>query len=496
MNTPSPVRRRRAPLLLAALLAGIVALAVTVAGGAGAAQAKRFSFSAPSLYPDFKPGRNFYVARCESGRLRIRVRARGSVLSRVAGGRGRMGSYRTSVPVKPGHDFRVRVGRGRRADSYQVRCLPEGFPGWKYERVRSFPDGLFVLGSRAKPGHPPYVAIFDHDGVPRWWYRSKTRAINAQVLKAGTVVWSRAYGDGYGRDPRQAQEVHTLAGRLVRLIRTKGSINDPHELLEEPSGNIFLQSYVPAVPVDLRAHGGPRRGGIVFPRLQEQTAKGRVVETLNLRSRLTIDETNERWWDPILRNPRPGPRGIRVFDVIHTNSIEPWGKQLVVSTRHTDAVYGLNRRTGAILWKLGGEATPQSLKVVGDPEPVAQLFGGQHDARIYGKNILTIFDNSQDRPRPPRGVIYRLDLAARTATFVGQLVDPKADRGNCCGSMRAIRGGWLVGFGDTTLVSGFTKKGKVAFRLTWGNSYRAMPVKSGRLSLEALDRGLERMEGR
>ena len=62
--------------------------------------------------------------------------------------------------------------------------------------------------------------------------------------------------------------------------------------------------------------------------------------------------------------------------------------------------------------------------------------------------------------------------------------------------MRAIPGGWLVGFGDTSLVTGFTKKGKVAFRLNWGNSYRAMPVKPGRLSLQELNRGLERMEGR
>jgi outer membrane protein assembly factor BamB len=330
--------------------------------------------------------------------------------------------------------------------------------------------------------------------VPRWWYKSRTRAINAQVLKTGTVVWSRAYGDGYGRDPRQAQEVHTLAGRLVRLIRTKGAIDDPHELLEEPNGHIFLESYVEAAPVDLRAHGGPQRGGIVFPRLQEQTAKGRVIRTLNLRSELTTDETNERWWDPILRNPRPGKKGIRVFDVIHVNSIEPWGKKLVVSTRHTDAVYGLNRHTGKILWKLGGKTTSKSLTPVNDPIPPNQLFGGQHDARIWGKDILSIFDNSQDRPRKPRGVLYRLDLRAHTATFLGQLIDPKADRGNCCGSVRAIRGGWLVGFGDTTLVTGFTKKGKVAFRLNWGNSYRAMPVKPGRVSLRALDRGLEQME--
>jgi len=478
------------------LLSALVVAAANLPGGAGAAQAKRFSFSAASLYPKFKPSRNFYVARCEGGGLRLRIRARGDVFTRVAGHAGRMGSYRTTVRVDPGYDFRIRVGAGRRSPSYQVRCLPPGFPGWKFERVRKFPDGLFVLGSRAKPGHPPYIAIFDHDGVPRWWYHSRTRGINAQVLRAGTVVWSRAYGDGYGRDPRQAQEVHTLSGRLVRLIKTKGAINDPHELLEEPNGNIFLQSYVPAAPVDLRSHGGPRRGGIVFPRLQEQTAKGRVIETLNLRKRLTTEETNDRWWDAILRNPRPGPGGIRVFDVIHTNSIEPWGKKLVVSTRHTDAVYGLNRNTGAVLWKLGGETTSKSLKVLNDPEPVRQLFGGQHDARIYGKNILTIFDNSQSPPRPPRGVIYRLDLKAKTATFVGQLIDRKAKRGNCCGSMRAVPGGWLVGFGDTTLVTGFTKRGKVAFRLHWGNSYRAMPVPRGRVTLRQLDRGLERMEGR
>jgi hypothetical protein len=60
--------------------------------------------------------------------------------------------------------------------------------------------------------------------------------------------------------------------------------------------------------------------------------------------------------------------------------------------------------------------------------------------------------------------------------------------------VRAIRGGWLVGFGDTTLVSGFTSKGKVAFRLYWGNSYRAVPIPKGQISLRDLDRGLEQME--
>lgn len=491
-----PARPRlRASAVLAALLAAALLVALAASGGAGAAKVKSFSFSAPSLYPSFDAGRRFYVARCERGRLRVSIRARRGVASRVGGERARMGSYRIRRTVTPGHDFKIRVGGGGRGPTYQVRCLPEGFPPWRFEKLRRIPDGLFVLGSRAGPGRPPFVAIFDHAGVPRWWYRSNTRAINAQVLKAGTVAWSRAYGDGYGRDPRQAQEVRSLSGRLLRLISTKGAINDPHELFQEPNGNVLLESYVPRVPVDLRPYGGPRRGGIVYPRIQEQTSRGRVIRTVSLLNSLTPAETNDRWWDPILRNPRQGPRGIPVFDVIHVNSLEPWGKEkLVVSTRHTDAVYGIDRLSGEVLWKLGGKPHPRSLRFVGEPNPPGQLFGGQHDARIYGKGTLTLFDNSQDRPRPPRGVIYRLDLRARTATLVRQLIDPKAQQGNCCGSMRAIPGGWLVGFGDTPLVTGFTKSGKVAFRLTWGNSYRAMPVRRGHVSLEALDRGLERLE--
>ena len=60
--------------------------------------------------------------------------------------------------------------------------------------------------------------------------------------------------------------------------------------------------------------------------------------------------------------------------------------------------------------------------------------------------------------------------------------------------MRAIPGGWLVGFGDTTLVSAFNTHRQVAWRLWWGNSYRAVPVPRRRVTMHQLDRGLEQME--
>jgi hypothetical protein len=338
------------------------------------------------------------------------------------------------------------------------------------------------------------VAIFDHDGVPRWWYRSDTRPINAQVLRDGTVAWSRAFGDGYGRDPRQAQEVHTLSGRLVRLIRTQGSITDPHEMTQESDGRFLVGSYLPHYGVDLSPYGGPVRSAIVYPEIQELSRSGRFLRRWPLLKQLPLTETPPHWWNAVLVKPSLR-KGVPVFDVSHINSIDPWGHQLVISTRHTDAIYGIARSTSEIRWKLGGVPTAHSLTIVGDPYPSDQLFGGQHDARVYRNGVLSLFDNAAPWDRPVRGVIYRLDTNAGTATYVGQLVDPKARKGGCCGSVRAIPGGWLVGFGGTTLVSAFDKHGQVAFRLWWwGNSYRAVPVPAGRLSTRELDRGLEMME--
>ena len=386
----------------------------------------------------------------------------------------------------------LRPGASR---SYQVRCLPERFPPWRFERLRTMAPGLFVLGSRASKGIPPWVAIFDHDGVPRWWYQSDTRPIDAQVLLDGTVAWSRAFGDGYGRDPRQAEEIRTLSGKLVRLVRTKGSITDPHEMTQEKNGNFLLESYMPRYGVDLSAFGGPSSAGIVYPEIQELSSSGRFLRRWPLMRQLSVAETGPDWWATVLGNPRPGRGGVPIFDVTHLNSIDPWGHQLAVSTRHTNAIFGIARSNGEIRWKLGGTPTPESLSIEGDdPYPSDQLFGGQHDARIYKNDLLSLFDNATLQHRPERGVIYRLDLPARTATYVGQLVDPKAGKGNCCGSVREIPGGWLVGFGDTTLVSGFNKRLQVAFRLWWGNSYRAVPVPAGTASLSQLNRGLETME--
>lgn len=369
--------------------------------------------------------------------------------------------------------------------------LPADFPSFRFESLRPAPPGLFVVTFSDPADERPWVIVFDDEGVPRWWYNPDTRALWGQVTADGDLVWARSFGDGYGLDPRMAHEVRSESGKLIRLVSTEGSIVDGHEYRELPNGNVLLDTYVPET-ADLRRFGGPKRAAIASAEVQEVDPAGKVLWHWNSRGHIGLRETG-RWWRSVLSNPRRRLQR-QIFDPVHINSIEPRGAgEVVISTRHTDAVYGIDRASGEINWKLGGTPTGKSLRVSGDP--ATKLLGGQHDARIDARGQLTIFDNGKDRPRRPRVVFYRLDLKQRRALYRGQLNDPEVQRSHCCGSARELRGGgWLVSWGDNPLVTGFDREGRIAFRLHLpASTFRAVPAPVGATSVAQLQRGMAAM---
>jgi hypothetical protein len=381
----------------------------------------------------------------------------------------------------------------RNISSGQI-TLPADFPHSRFESLRPAPPGLFVVAFSSPADERPWIIVYDEKGVPRWWYNPDTRALWGQVLEDGDLVWARSFGDGYGLDPRMAHEVRTESGKLLRLVRTEGSIVDGHEYRELPDGNVLLDTYVPET-ADLRRVGGPRRATILSAGVQEVDPGGKVLWKWSSRGHISLGETG-RWWHNVLSNPRRRLHR-EAFDPVHINSIEPRGRrEVVISTRHTDAVYGIDRATGEVNWKLGGTPTGKSLRVIGDP--AVKLLGGQHDVRIDRRGRLTVFDNGKDRPRRPRVVFYRLDLSRGRAVYRGQLNDPDVHRSHCCGSARETDdGGWLVSWGDNRLVTRFDPEGRIAFRLHLpAPTFRAVPVPEGATSVARLTRAMAAMRSR
>ena len=203
-------------------------------------------------------------------------------------------------------------------------------------------------------------------------------------------------------------EEHRLGGSTVRRLAAVGVPTDFHEIQQLPNGHFLLDAYRPRHGVDLRPYGGPASATVYDAEIQEITPSGHRVWRWSSRGHIGLAET-QQWWPTLNEIQNRKPAADRAYDVVHLNSIAKDGDGLVISARHTDAVYRIDRATGRVDWKLGGTHTPQSLSIAGDPQYGSTTFGGQHDARVLPDGTLTVHDNGNNRSRPPRVVRYGID---------------------------------------------------------------------------------------
>src|ERR1051325_4500797 len=147
------------------------------------------------------------------------------------------------------------------------------------------------------------------------------------------------------------------------------------------------------------------------------------------------------------------------------NSVEPDGDGYIISQRHLNAIYRIDRATGNIVWKLSGSPRLESLAFEGDPYG---NFSGMHDARRLSDGTVSVYDNGSPTGRPPRAVRYRIDSAAGKATLVEQATDADVTDSICCGSARKLSGGnWAMSWGANPYVTESTSAGQRVFRMTF-----------------------------
>jgi hypothetical protein len=163
------------------------------------------------------------------------------------------------------------------------------------------------------------------------------------------------------------------------------------------------------------------------------------------------------------------------YDYLHINSIDvlPDGN-LLVCARATWALYKLDRRTGEVIWRLGGKQSDFTLG------PGAR-FSWQHDAAPVAGGRITVFDDGagpvQTEPHS-RGIVLAVDEARSAVELVRAYQHPRPLLSTAMGSVQALPGGdVLVGWGTQRYTTEFTAAGApvndVAMRAPDLLSYRA-----------------------
>jgi len=389
---------------------------------------------------------------------------------------------------------RTRKLRSLRTPKASPERLPEVRP---LQDTSSAPvGGVWVFRSRPDLSPPAVeVAIRAHDDTaPGYIFVAPEEGGSGQggsmvFDDRGEVVWFRPLSGRHGR--AMNFEVQTYRGRdvltwgetageyvicdssyreIARLSAGHGYDGDHHEFLISPQDTALITIYN-SVPQDLTAVGGSKNGRAWQGIVQELDIEtGEVLFEWRSIDHVGLEET---YVDAREDHYAGG------IDYFHINSIDvDHDDNLLISARETSAVYKIDRKSGEVIWRLGGKKSDFEM---GE----GARFAFQHDARRLPDGTISIFDNGSlvfedGIPRAveeSRAIVLELDERKMTASLVREYTHPDEQHADAAGNLQMLANGdAFVGWGRALAISEFGKDGGLLFdaRLPSNNrSYRA-----------------------
>ncbi|MDE3134101.1 MAG: aryl-sulfate sulfotransferase, partial [Acidobacteriota bacterium] len=360
-------------------------------------------------------------------------------------------------------------------------------------RFHSRPDLLapqVVIDRPMQSGHAGVVVTESHSGPPQSgplivdatgrivWFNplaaapsSPLRAFNVSVQSyrgRPVLCWFQgvvAGGHGVGYGQGHYEIVDSGYQRVARVFAQDGYQGDLHEFFLTPEGSAIFSCYGRA-RARLRIGGGVRSVPYLFGVVQEvDVASGRLLWQWRSDRHVALSESYAK---PVLE---PG----WIWDYMHLNSIaiDPSDGNLLISGRNTSTCYKVNRRSGKVMWRLGGRHSDFQMGP-------GTRFHYQHDVNLHPGGVLTLFDNEGGPPRyaaQSRALVLAIDQRRRRARLLHAFHHDPPVYSNALGSVQPLGGGqWFVGWGRATSFSIYSGDGQVLFdgHLSPGSSsYRA-----------------------
>lgn len=349
-------------------------------------------------------------------------------------------------------------------------------PGIHVERrARRTKPGLIlvgpkkVFGAKRRAGSQQGPMVVDDRGRVRWFkpLPAGRTAYDLRVQRfEGRPVITWWQGRAVKGSGKGVGMIYDTRYRPVAQVRPRGgAVADIHEFLLTDRRTALMLVYRSGVRRDLRKIGGKANAKVVDGIVQEIDVRtGRVLFEWSALDHIDVAESHEPL-DKLYGDS---------WDYVHFNSIDvDTDGNLLVSARHSWAVYKIDRTTGRIIWRLGGRRSDF---------PLAKdlRFSWQHDARAEGQNVVRIFDNAaaSERVRKRSRVIwFRLDPAAKRARRIRQVEHPRGLSSGTQANAQALADGHVfVGWGSQGHFSEFDRRGRMLFdaRVPRGyDSYRA-----------------------
>ena len=341
--------------------------------------------------------------------------------------------------------------------AFETSALPPDLPRYTAEGTHPSP-GYVVFGAGS------YGLVIDNTGRVVWYHRfPQGPGLNFQAQPNGRYT---------ARLPSPAGVAGSWVeiaptGELTRTLGCSGGLQPRmHDMIALPDGGYWLLCDEVRT-VDLSAQSASSVARVSGTSVQHRSASGDVLFAWSPFERFAIE----------LDVLDAADRNAAVINWTHGNALDlDVDGNLVVSFRNLSEVTKIDTRTGAVVWRMGGEHNQFTFEDVVE-RPV---FTRQHGVRALGGGQLLLLDNL-GHSLGSRAERYVVDESRRSARLSGAYASAAGLVAQVGGTTQALSGGHtLVSYGSGGGVEEYDPTGRVVWRLTGNPGYvfRAQRIRS------------------
>lgn len=305
--------------------------------------------------------------------------------------------------------------------------LPADFPAYEITQKENPCPGYFFLTPLKWEDAALYVIIMDNHGFPVFYRKNPAGCYDFKLQPNGELTYYEASCQKFIRLNSRLDETGFYA-------MANGYSTDLHECNITEEGHVWMLGYDPQlVDMDTVVEGGQPGAVVTGLIVQEQDSNGNVLFQWRSWDHFQITDASE--WVNLTAE---------TIDYVHGNTIEIMDENsILISCRNMNEITKINRTTGEIIWRMGGQACHNNMfTFVND----SLQFRMQHDIRYHGGNLVSLYNNSNGSDPDPysSSIFYMLNEENFTAKEDERYYNDPPVFGDIMGNCQKLENGNLV----------------------------------------------------
>jgi len=313
----------------------------------------------------------------------------------------------------------------------QQNSIVSFFPTIEHLESNSAAEGYYFMGSKGltATGASHYITIIDNYGTPVFFRKMEKATSSVRLLPDGRI----AYLNGVPR------KLFILDDWLkpVEILSIEEVKPNGHDWDMDNDGNVLLMGEASStIDMSQLIDGGNAQAEVLDLVIQEFDKDFNLIYSWNSADHFDIFDGNEN--SPYLNYTE------EQLDYVHANALSiDSDTSFLISCRHMEEITKIDRRTGELIWRLGGKNN--QFQFINDELG----FSHQHSVRALENGNVLLFDNGNLHPEKVSGAVeYKIDEVNKTATLVKRYYRNPAVYSNHQGTtQRVYNGNTIVNWG-------------------------------------------------